>query len=86
MRYYHQQLWLANRFTLKTMVLRPLLHSKVPLTKCPLCSVCCFADPRSPVYTIWRKALKSTRQLGSASLELLLRLPRAYVRYPQKTE
>lgn len=45
-----------------------------------------FPDPRSPVYTIWRKALKSTRQLAIASLELLLRLPRAYVRYPQKTD
>ncbi|CDJ46997.1 hypothetical protein, conserved [Eimeria brunetti] len=44
------------------------------------------AHPRSPVYTIWRKALKSIRQLAIASLELLLRLPRAYVRYPQKSE
>ncbi|XP_026194080.1 uncharacterized protein LOC34622805 [Cyclospora cayetanensis] len=37
--------------------------------------------PRSQVSSVWRRALKSTRQLASSSLDLLLRLPRAYVRY-----
>lgn len=42
-----------------------------------------ITSPKSLVQSMWKKGLKSARQLTSASLDLLLRLPRAYIHFPR---